>query len=159
MYENVFTRIRNEAQKRNLKESTINAYCNSVGYFLRTINKDVSALTTDDVDAFLTMKRLEGRSPETHNHYRSSIKFLYKRVLKIPWDDEEVPAMKRERNLPTVLTPQEMNAIIDATDNLKHKCKRQVLFPKKWHLFFLKCGKLFSRVCGILFSRIYGCSI
>ena len=29
--------------------------------------------------------------------------------------------MKRERNLPTVLTPQEMNAIIDATDNLKHK--------------------------------------
>ena len=67
------------------------------------------------------MKRLEGRSPETHNHYRSSIKFLYKRVLKIPWDDEEVPAMKRERNLPTVLTPQEINAIIDATDNLKHK--------------------------------------
>ena len=38
-------------------------------------------------------------------------------------------------------------------------CKRQVLFPKKWHLFFLKCGKLFSRVCGILFSQIYGCSI
>ncbi len=29
--------------------------------------------------------------------------------------------MKRERNLPTVLTPQEINAIIDATDNLKHK--------------------------------------
>ena len=67
------------------------------------------------------MKRLEGRSPETHNHYRSSIKFLYKRVLKIPWDDEEVPAMKRERNLPAVLTPQEINAIIDVTDNLKHK--------------------------------------
>ncbi|MCR4867112.1 MAG: tyrosine-type recombinase/integrase, partial [Lachnospiraceae bacterium] len=40
---------------------------------------------------------------------------------KIAWDDEEVPAMKRERNLPTVLTPQEINAIIDATDNLKHK--------------------------------------
>ena len=67
------------------------------------------------------MKRLQGRSPETHNHYRSSIKFLYKRVLKIAWDDEEVPAMKRERNLPTVLTPQEINAIIDVTDNLKHK--------------------------------------
>ena len=58
MYENVFSQIRNEAQKRNLKESTINAYCNSVGYFLRTINKDVSALTTDDVDAFLTEKQL-----------------------------------------------------------------------------------------------------
>ena len=67
------------------------------------------------------MKRLEGRSPEIHNHYRSSIKLLYKRVLKIAWDDEEVPAMKRERNLPTVLTPQETNAVIEAADNLKHK--------------------------------------
>ena len=84
-------------------------------------NAPVSELTLEDADAFLTMKRSEGRSPETHNHYRSSIKFLYQRVLKISWDDVEVPAMKRERNLPTVLTVQEINAIIDATDNLKHK--------------------------------------
>ena len=53
MYEDIFAQIRNEAEKRNLKETTINAYCKSVGYFLRIVNKDVSALTTDDVDAFL----------------------------------------------------------------------------------------------------------
>ena len=121
MYEDIFASIRQAAEKRNLRERTIQLYCSDVGYFLRCTNKPVSELSLEDADAFLTMKRLEGRSPETHNHYRSSIKFLYKRVLKIPWDDEEVPAMKRERNLPTVLTPQEMNAIIDATDNLKHK--------------------------------------
>ncbi len=39
MYEDVFARIRNEAEKRNLKDSTIDAYCNSVEYFLRTVNK------------------------------------------------------------------------------------------------------------------------
>ena len=64
---------------------------------------------------------MEGRSPETHNHYRSAIKFFYKKVLKILWDDDNVPAMKRERNLPAVLTRNEINAIIDATTNLKHK--------------------------------------
>ena len=121
MYEDIFASIRQAAEKRNLRERTIQLYCSDVGYFLRCTNKPTAELSLEDADAFLTMKRLEGRSPETHNHYRSSIKFLYKRVLKIPWDDEEVPAMKRERNLPTVLTPQEMNAIIDATDNLKHK--------------------------------------
>ena len=121
MYEDIFDLIRKAAEKRNLRERTIQLYCSDVGYFLRCTNKPATDLTLEDADAFLTMKRLEGRSPETHNHYRSSIKFLYKRVLKIPWDDEEVPAMKRERNLPTVLTPQEINAIIDATDNLKHK--------------------------------------
>ena len=121
MYEDIFASIRQAAEKRNLRERTIQLYCSDVGYFLRCTNKPVSELSLEDADAFLTMKRLEGRSPETHNHYRSSIKFLYKRVLKLPWYDEQVPAMKRERNLPTVLTPQEMNAIIDATDNLKHK--------------------------------------
>jgi site-specific recombinase XerD len=121
MYEDIFASIRQAAVKRNLRERTIQLYCSDVGYFLRCTNKPTAELSLEDADAFLTMKRLEGRSPETHNHYRSSIKFLYKRVLKIPGDDEEVPAMKRERNLPTVLTPQEMNAIIDATDNLKHK--------------------------------------
>ena len=121
MYEDICDSIRKAAEKRNLRESTIQLYCSDVNYFLRCTNKPVSELTLEDADAFLTMKRLEGRSPETHNHYRSSIKFLYQRVLKISWDDVEVPAMKRERSLPTVLTPQEINAIIDVTDNLKHK--------------------------------------
>ena len=121
MYEDIFESIRKEAEKLNLRERTIQLYCNKVSYFLRCANKSITDLSLEDAEDFLTLKRLEGRSPETHNHYRSSIKFLYKRVLKINWDDEEVPAMKRERSLPTVLTPQEINAIIDATDNLKHK--------------------------------------
>ena len=121
MHENIFESIRQAAQKRNLREQTINLYCRDASYFLRYTNKPVTDLTLGDADAFLTTKRLQGRSPETHNHYRSSIKFLYKRVLKIAWDDEEAPAMKRERHLPAVLTLQEINAIIDATSNLKHK--------------------------------------
>ena len=121
MYEDIFESIRNEAEKRNLRERTIQLYCSNVSYFLRCTKKQVSDLTLEDAGSFLTGKRLEGRSPETHNHYRSAIKFFYKRVLKMHWDDDDVPAMKRERTLPTVLTYQEMNAIIDATRNLKHK--------------------------------------
>ena len=147
MYEDIFASIRQAAEKRNLRERTIQLYCSDVGYFLRCTNKPVSELSLEDADAFLTMKRLEGRSPETHNHYRSSIKFLYKRVLKIPWDDEEVPAMKRERNLPTVLTPQEMNAIIDATDNLKHKAIIATMYSSGLRVSWFKCG----RPTGILF--------
>ena len=121
MYEDIFESIRNEAEKRNLRERTIQLYCADVSYFLRSTKKPVPDLTLEDAETFLTVKRLEGRSPETHNHYRSAIKFFYKKVLKLAWDDDEVPAMKRERNLPAVLSRQEMNAIIDATPNLKHK--------------------------------------
>ena len=100
MYEDIFSKIRNEAEMRNLRESTINAYCNSVDYFLRIVNKDFYALTTDDVEAFLTEKRLNGLSPQTYNHYHSSIRFFYKRILKMNWDDEDIPRMKLDHSLP-----------------------------------------------------------
>lgn len=121
MYDDIFESIRYEAEKRNLRESTINLYCANVNYFLRCIGKTASELTLDDAESFLSAKRLEGRSPETHNHYRSAIKFFYKKVLWILWDDDIVPAMKREQNLPAVLSRNEINAIIEATQNLKHK--------------------------------------
>jgi site-specific recombinase XerD len=104
MYEDIFEQIHREAVKRNLKESTVAAYCRSVDYFLRTVNKDISALTTDDVDAFLTEKRLGGLAPQTYNHYHASIRFFYKRILKMNWDDEDIPRMKLDRSLPTVLS-------------------------------------------------------
>ena len=83
MYKDIFESIRNEAEKRNLRERTIQLYCSDVSYFLRWIKNPISELTLEDAESFLTAKRLEGRSPETHNHYRSAIKFFYKKVLKI----------------------------------------------------------------------------
>ena len=58
MYEDIYASIRNAAQKRNLRESTINIYCSDVRYFLKCTGKEVADLTIEDVDAFLTAKRL-----------------------------------------------------------------------------------------------------
>ena len=44
MYKDIFESIRNEAEKRNLRERTIQLYCSDVGYFLRWIGKNVSDL-------------------------------------------------------------------------------------------------------------------
>ena len=121
MYDEIFCQITNAANKRNLRDSTIHAYCTSVAHFLKYTDKPIDALTTDDVDTFLTEKRLSGISPETYNHYHSGIRFFYKKVLKMNWDDDDIPRMKRDRNLPTVLTKAEISAILDATPNLKHK--------------------------------------
>ena len=59
----------------------------------------------------------------SETQFTSSVcnRFESRKVLKILWDDDTVPAMKRERNLPAVLSRDEINAIIDATPNLKHK--------------------------------------
>ena len=39
MYKDIFESIRNEAEKRNLRERTIQLYCSDVSYFLRWIGK------------------------------------------------------------------------------------------------------------------------
>ncbi len=120
MYNEIFSQITNAANKRNLRDSTIHAYCTSIAHFLKYTDKPIDALTTDDVDTFLTEKRLSGISPETYNHYHSGIRFFYKKVLKMNWDDDDIPRMKRDRSL-IVLTKAEISAILDATPNLKHK--------------------------------------
>ena len=38
MYKDIFESIRNEAEKRNLRERTIQLYCSDVSYFLRWIS-------------------------------------------------------------------------------------------------------------------------
>lgn len=59
--------------------------------------------------------------PETYNHYYSAIRFMYKRILKLYWDEDEISRMKRDRALPVILSKDEINSILDATKNLKHK--------------------------------------
>lgn len=121
MYEDILAKLRNEAERRNLKESTSDAYCYAVKYYLRTVNKDISDLTIDDVDAFLTEKRLGGVSPRTYNFYHTAIHLFYKRVLKMNWDDDDIPRMKEDHSLPVVLSREEIQSVIDHTSNLKHK--------------------------------------
>ena len=48
MYKDILESIRNEAEKRNLRERTIQLYCSDVSYFLRWIGKNVSDLRSEE---------------------------------------------------------------------------------------------------------------
>lgn len=121
MFEDIYESISQAAKKRNLRDSTIDAYYVNTEHFLRTVNKPATLLEFSDAEAFLTIKRLEGISPATYNRYRAAIRFLYKKALHLEWNDDELPPMKQDKTLPTILSREEINAIIEATKNLKHK--------------------------------------
>lgn len=84
MYEDIFASIRQAAEKRNLRERTIQLYCSDVGYFLRCTNKPVSELSLEDADAFLTMKRLEGRSLKLITTIAHPSSFSIRESLRFP---------------------------------------------------------------------------
>lgn len=79
MYEDILLNMKNHAEKKNLRESTVHSYFSATKYFLNFTNKQISDLTIEDADAFLTAKRLDGISPQTYNFYYSGIHFFYKK--------------------------------------------------------------------------------
>ena len=121
MYEKYLLQLEEAGKIRNLKERSINCYKNYVAYFLNYMEKVPEELTCQDVRDFLLAKKDDGLKATTLNLYNSAIRFFYRNVLHILWDDITVPRMMIEHKLPTVLSVDEVDRLLDATDDLKYK--------------------------------------
>ena len=140
MYEDIFELVTIAAQKRNLKESTTKAYCHALSPFLNATGKPWQELTIADADDYLTTKRLMGILPETYNHYYGALRFMYKRVLKLNWDEDEISRMKRDRSIHIRNTKNRMDRYtiladrtLDILTQYWFQCgrPRNILFPSQ----------------------------
>ena len=121
MYEKYLTQLEEAGKIRNLKERSIRCYKNYVSYFLNYVGKNPQELTCQDVKVFLLKKKDEGLKATTLNLYNSSIRFFYRNVLHILWDDTVVPRMIKEHKLPVVLSSEQIERLLYATKDLKYK--------------------------------------
>lgn len=121
MYEKYMQLLEEEAKIRNLKNRSILCYKNYVSYFLNYVGKDPQELSCQDVRDFLLAKKEEGLKATTLNLYNSAIRFFYRNVLHILWDDVRVPRMRIDHKLPTVLSRQDIDGLLDSTDDLRYR--------------------------------------
>lgn len=121
MYELYLQTLEEAGKIRNLSPSTIDCYKNYVLVFLKHANKNPEELTCEDVRAFLLAKKEAGLKATTLNLYNSSIRFFYRKVLRIVWDDITIPRMIEEHKLPVVLSTKEIQLLLDATEDIKYK--------------------------------------
>ena len=121
MYEKYLSQLEEAGKIRNLKERSIRCYKNFVSYFLNYVGKNPQELTCQDVRVFLLEKKDEGLKATTLNLYNSSIRFFYRNVLHILWDDTIVPRMIKDHKLPVVLSSEQIEQLLDATTDLKYK--------------------------------------
>ena len=57
-----------------------------------------------------------------------AIRFFYTKTLHKDWDVRHIPYQKQGRKLPTVLSKEEVRAVIEVTGNLKHRALIQSLY-------------------------------
>lgn len=120
MYEKYMLQLEEAGKIRNLKERSIDCYKNYVSYFLNYMGKVPEELTCQDVRDFLLARKGDGLKATTLNLYNSAIRFFYRNVLHILWDDITVPRMMIEHKLPVVLSIDEIDKLLNATDDLKY---------------------------------------
>ncbi len=97
--------------------------------YLEKQNTPIQELKEEDIQQYiLFLKKEKGLSPGTINNYISSIRFFYTFVLEKDWNARKVPRMKRLKTFPVVPSREEIQTLLNSTDNLKHKAILALLY-------------------------------
>ncbi len=115
-------RVRSELRVRHYSIRTEQAYCAWIRRFIFFNNtQHPSEIGVDEIHRFLCfLAEHDNVARSTQNQALSALLFLYKKVLKINLPRiDELTHSKRQRKLPTVLTKEEVKAILNRLDGTK----------------------------------------
>ncbi len=114
---------------RNLAPATIDAYTYHVRRFADFIQKPLDQATREDVRTFqLHLIQDRKLAYSTFNQAVCALRFYYRHTQPMEWPVTAVPFGKRPKKLPTVLSRQEVDALIQCTTNHKHRTFLMTLY-------------------------------
>jgi len=146
MNENYLLKIKEDMTLKNFTISTCEDYYRFVKRFLNFTGKEAMSITYADIRKFIFhMKDVENKKPSTINCYTAAIRFFFEYTLGYVWDSKKIPKMKRDRQLPEVLTREQVQLLIDSTENYKHKAILAVIYSS---------GLRISEACRLRYEDI-----
>jgi site-specific recombinase XerD len=114
---------------RNLASATIDAYTYHARRFADFIQKPLDGATPEDVRSFqLYLIETKKVAYSSFNQAVCALRFLYTHTIRVPWPVTMVPFGKRPKTLPTVLSRQEVDQLLQCTANLKHRTFLMTLY-------------------------------
>jgi integrase/recombinase XerD len=115
-------RMIEDMQLKGLSPHTQEAYLMRVTLFARHFKKNPDKLGEEEIRAYLlhlVNDRHVSFGVFEQTYY--ALKFIYEVTLKQPWEVKSVPHPKKPQKLPVILDKTEVQRILSATVNLKHK--------------------------------------
>ncbi|HCA78860.1 MAG TPA: integrase [Bacteroidetes bacterium] len=122
--------MRKELRLRSYSPRTMESYLGSVrALFDFFPSQSPRALTETEVRNYL-LHLLEKRklANGTVNQVFNALRFLFVEVYKKPFVIGSLPRPKKEKQLPTILSEEEVARILSSIDNLKHKTMMMLVY-------------------------------
>jgi site-specific recombinase XerD len=139
-FEELMKQFKDELLLRNYAENTINTYEGYLRMFFRAMNGKPKPLPLSEIKAFL----LSINNMNTRGMYVITIRNFYNLVLKAPLSLDDIPYPRATNYLPVVLSIKEVQRLINATNNIKHKAILQLMYSCALRVsepIAIKCSK------------------
>ena len=146
MNEKYLLRLQEDLRLKNFTQNTCDDYYRFTKRFLEFTGKEAMSITYADIRRFIFhMKDNESKKASTINVYTAAIRFFFEYTLGYVWDPKKIPKMKRDRQLPVILTREQVGLLIDSMDNYKHKAITSTMYSS---------GLRVSEVCRLRYEDI-----
>lgn len=123
-------RMIEEMEIRGFEPATHRSYLRAMDAFAEYVgDRDFDELGVPDLKAYqLYLLRETSLSPVSINNRMSGIKFYYRCLLGRAGYSELLPRIKQGQKLPTILTEEEVAAMINALHNVRYKAIIMVMY-------------------------------
>jgi len=139
-------------RKLEIKRYSFNTAKTYITFFEKFINyypeSSLEKLDENDIRNYLQHLVQENRSHSYLNQAVNSIKFYYEVVMEMPNRFYSIERPRPELKLPKVISKQEVERIINHTDNIKHRCIISLLYSaglRRAELLNLKINDIDSK--------------
>jgi integrase/recombinase XerD len=131
--------FKNWMRSRRYSDNTVNTYTEALKSFLKfCASKPIPEITNDDVIKYNTEFILKNNlSSSYQNQVVNAIKLFFRTIQNKNIDVDIIHRPKRQKLLPNVLSKEEIKAILDAPQFLKHKAMLSLIYSCG-----LRCGEL-----------------
>src|ERR1017187_10406802 len=118
-----------ELQRRNYSQNTVYTYLHAVEDFSGYFHRSPDRLGPDHIRQYQAYLFRERKlQAGTIACCTAALRFLYVKTLRRPYLPEHIPFPKRPRQLPVILSPKEIERVIESAENLIRRTMVMTLY-------------------------------
>ena len=120
----------NLLKRRRYSSNTIKIYTHFFYHFINYFNeKEAKDITEDDILAYMNHLVINKKiSTSKQNQVVNAIKFYYEKVLDQEKKEYWIDRPRKELRLPYIISEEEVMAILNTIDNIKHRALVELLY-------------------------------